>query len=89
MYKIKLKIMKITEIREKYHDYKISYMSKKDYLVGTTKLMKKFFNDHKYEDIFIASKENKFWILYIDTGFMTGHFNSKKEAVEFFRKGGR
>lgn len=84
----KIKIMGIKEVREKYIDYKISYIPKKDYMIGITDNIKVRRKD-KYEEIFISSNKNKYWILYINTGFMTGHFKSKKEAVAWFRNGGR
>lgn len=83
--------MKIKEVKEKYPDYKISYIPKKDFLIGISETATtiKVTSEDTYEDIFIARKKNKYWILYINRNFMTGHFNSKREAVTWFRKGGR
>ena len=86
---VALIIMKIKDVREKYTDYKISYIPKKDYLIGITDNKIKVRRKDKYEEIFISSNKNKYWILYTNTGFMTGHFKSKKEAVAWFRNGGR
>ena len=82
--------MKIQEVRKKYPEYKISYMAYNDYLAG----MKERFsgvirNDIKYEEIFVASKDKKFWLLYLDCRGMTGHFESKQKAVDWFIHGGR
>ena len=81
--------MKIKEVREKYPDYKISYIPKKDYLIGINRSKIYRRRKDKYEEIFISSKKRKYWILYIDTGFMTGGFKSKKDAIAWFRNGGR
>jgi hypothetical protein len=82
--------MKIQEVRLKYPEYKISYMAYNDYLVGTKpKFGNPMSSDSRYEDIFVASKDRKFWLLYVDTGHMTGHFESKQKAVDWFKHGGR
>ena len=81
--------MKIEQVRIEYPDYKISYMSRSDYEIGITDT--KFAKRSKdlYEEIFIASNKRKYWILYTNTGNMTGHFKSKKDTVAWFVNGGR
>jgi len=81
--------MKIDEVREKYPEYKISYIPKSDFEIGLTDRLLKVIGKDIYEETFISSKNRKYWILYIKNGFMTGSFNSKKEAVTWFRNGGR
>jgi uncharacterized protein YlbG (UPF0298 family) len=82
--------MKIQEVRLKYPEYKISYMAYNDYLVGMKSIHNQEVRDEtKYEDVFVASKDKKFWLLYIDGRKMTGHFESKQKAVDWFKHGGR
>jgi len=81
--------MKIKEVRERYSAYKISYIPKRDYLIGITDSVYKVRRKDKYEEIFISSLKNQYWILYPTQNFMTGSFKSKKEAVDWFKMGGR
>lgn len=81
--------MNIDEVRQKYPEYKISYIPKADFEIGLIDTIRKVRRKDIYEETFISSNKGKYWILYINTGFMTGHFKSKKEAVAWFRNGGR
>jgi uncharacterized protein YlbG (UPF0298 family) len=81
--------MKITQLRTKYNDYKISYIPKIDYVIGITDTKLKKRRKDLYKEVFILSKKRKYWILYTNTEHMTGYFNSKKEAVKWFKDGGR
>ena len=76
----------IKEVRENFPQYNISYIPKKDFLLGFRPIVK---DDWKYEEVFISSKNRKYWILYPSTGHMTGSFKSKIEAVNWFKNGGR
>ena len=83
--------MKITDIRNKFIEYKISYMQKKDFVIGITANKIGTRRQDIYENVYIASKDKKFYLLYVVddfTGF-TGSFKSKKEAVSWFKNGGR
>lgn len=77
--------MSITEVKASY-PYTITYLPKKDYDLGISRPKDR---KDEYENIFIASNKRKYWILYADTGDMTGSFKSKREAVAWFRGGGR
>jgi len=81
--------MRIDEVRQKYPEYKISYIPKVDFEIGLTDTILTRRRQDVYEETFISSNKGKYWILYINTGSMTGHFKSKKEAVAWFRNGGR
>jgi len=81
--------MNIEQVRTKYTDYKISLMPKADYEIGITDTKIKVRRKDKYEEIFIASNKRKYYLLYINTNWMTGSFKSKKEAVAWFANGGR
>lgn len=81
--------MNIKQVREKYPDYKISYMPKAEYIIGITdsKIGKR--RKDNYKDVFIASNKQKYWLLYTNTGDMSGYFESKKKSVTWFANGGR
>jgi len=81
--------MKITDIRNKYSEYKISYMSKKDYEIGITDTTASKRRKDIYENVYIASKDKKYWLLYADSGNFTGSFNTKYDTVSWFKNGGR
>lgn len=82
--------MTIKEVRLKYPELKISYLPKKDYLIGITdtKTMKQRKDD--YDDVFIAKESrNKYYLLYPSRDWLTGSFLTREKAIEWFRKGGR
>lgn len=81
--------MKTKEAKDKYLGYKISRIPKKDFIVGITQVTTKKGRQDKYENVFIASKENNFYLLYVDTNWFTGPFPNKSRAIGWFRNGGR
>ena len=81
--------MKIKDVREKFPEYKISYLNKKDYLVGITDTKIKKRREDLYEEVFIASNNRKFYLLYPSGNNFTGSFKNKNEAVNWFKNGGR
>ena len=83
--------MKIAEVREKYPNYKVSYLPKKDYEEGIRPRFRvKFLNETKYDEVFLAkNKEGKHYLLYPDRDFMTGFFKTRHEAIDWFKHGGR
>jgi len=88
--------MEIEKVRKKYPEYRISYVPKADFKVGNVdkilesgkrKITIKM--EMPYEEIFIASKKRKYWLLYTERDWMTGSFKSKKKVVQWFKNGGR
>ena len=80
--------MKIKDVREKYRDYKISYIPKKDYLIGITEKFKKRRQD-LYDEVYIARKDSKYYLLYPVTNNFTRCFKNRKNTIDWFKNGGR
>ncbi len=82
--------MTIKEVRLKYPKLKISYLPKKDYLIGITDSKTMKHRKDEYGDVFIAKEcRNEYYILYPSTNWLTGSFLTRGKAIEWFKKGGR
>jgi len=81
--------MNIKEIIKKFPDYKISYIPKKDYLIGITgtRMIKR--TQTSYDELFIARKKDEYYLLYPTRGHFTGSFKSRQSAIDWFKNGGR
>jgi ribonuclease HII len=85
--------MKIKEVRNLYPKYKISFLPKKDYLIGIddskTLAYKKRRKD-LYNEVYIAKdNEDKYYLLYPTNNSITGSFINRQKAIDWFKKGGR
>lgn len=82
--------MKIQEVRLKYPKFKISYLPKKDFIEGSKdRLGVKIINKCEYHQVYLAKFNNNYFLLYPDTNHLTGKFNTREKAINWFRKGGR
>jgi hypothetical protein len=85
--------MKISEVRDKYSDYIVTYFPKKDYLYGINDDNSRFKTESRkdiYSEVFIAKdKDNKYYILYPVSESLTGSFSSRQKAIDWFKNGGR
>lgn len=84
--------MKIAEVRKNYPKVIVSYIPKKDYLEGIddSKSPHKVRSKISYSAVYIAKDvENKYYLLYPYTNFFTGSFKTRKNAINWFRNGGR
>jgi len=82
--------MDIQEARKKHKGHTISYLPKKDYLIGITpdnpKLPR---SKYEYNNVYLARKDDKHYLLYPEDSSFTGHFESREKAINWFKNGGR
>lgn len=84
-------IMKINEVREKYPNYKTSYLPKKDFIEGSKdRLGVRIINKTKYDEVYLAKvDDNNHYLLYPNTNHLTGAFANRQKAIDWFKHGGR
>lgn len=85
--------MKIEEVRNLFPNYKISFLPKKDYLVGINdkkSLIKKKRRKDLYDEVYLANDgEGKHYLLYPVSRNLTGWFDTRQKAIDWFKNGGR
>lgn len=81
--------MTIKDVRVKYPQYKISYLPKKNYIIGVDPKRTNIRMNIQYDEVFIARHDNEYYLLYPHTNNLTGSFDTREKVIEWFAKGGR